>query len=202
MAAQPLTRHSLLLRLHDAADEAAWGQFTELYEPVIYRLARARGLQDADAREVVQEVLMAVAKAAERLPPHVHGEAGGFRRWLAITTRNRVIDRFRRREVRGTGRSTQVQRLAELPAAAEPGTELQQELRKQLFSQAADHVKQQVASSTWQAFWLTAVENQPVARVAQQLDISVGNVYVARCRVLDRIRNWVQEQSRWCDTND
>jgi RNA polymerase sigma-70 factor (ECF subfamily) len=191
------------LRLHDAADEAAWEQFTELYEPVIYRLARSRGLQDADAREIVQEVLLAVAKAAEHLPPRVQGETGAFRRWLATTTRNRVVDRFRRREVRGTGRSTQVQRLAELPAAAaDPGSQFQQELRKQLFSQAADQVQRQVAPTTWQAFWLTAVENQPVARVAQQLGISAGNVYVARCRVLDRIRQWVQEQSRWCESVD
>jgi RNA polymerase sigma-70 factor (ECF subfamily) len=62
----PGTRHSLILRLRDPADADAWHEFVTLYEPLVYRLARRKGLQDADARDVCQEVFRAVARAAER----------------------------------------------------------------------------------------------------------------------------------------
>jgi RNA polymerase sigma-70 factor (ECF subfamily) len=54
----PNTRNSLSLRLSDACDAEAWDQFASIYEPLVYRLARAKGFQDADAREIVQEVLV------------------------------------------------------------------------------------------------------------------------------------------------
>jgi RNA polymerase sigma factor (sigma-70 family) len=88
----PPTRPSLLVRIRDARDEEAWSEFTAVYEPVIYRMTQRRGLQDADAREVVQEVLMSVAKAIDRFDL----EAGGsFRGWLSRITRNAAMDRFR-----------------------------------------------------------------------------------------------------------
>ena len=61
----PTTRPSLLVRLRDSRDEQAWGEFVEIYRPLVYRLARRRGLQDADALELVQEVMIKVASAIE-----------------------------------------------------------------------------------------------------------------------------------------
>ena len=72
----PETRPSLLIRLRDTRDDQAWAEFTAIYEPVIYRMSKTRGLQDADAREVVQEVLMSVATAMERFDVSA---AGSFR---------------------------------------------------------------------------------------------------------------------------
>ena len=96
------TRASLLMRLRSAEDTAAWADFLAIYEPVIYRLARARGLQDADAREVTQDVLLAVAGAIHRFDPTGKPRFAG---WLARITRNAAIDRIRRGSLRGGGGS-------------------------------------------------------------------------------------------------
>ena len=75
----PATRRSLIVKLRDPADSAAWGEFVAIYEPLIYRLARRKGLQDADARDVCQEVFQAVARAIDRWEP----DRGSFRGWLS-----------------------------------------------------------------------------------------------------------------------
>ena len=62
----PETRDSLLVRMRDPRDGQAWAEFVQIYEPVVYRLARGQGLQDADARDLTQQVLMAVAARVER----------------------------------------------------------------------------------------------------------------------------------------
>jgi DNA-directed RNA polymerase specialized sigma24 family protein len=73
----PETRNSLIMRLPNQGDQDAWGQFVAIYDPLIYRLARLKGFQDADAKELVQEVLLAVSKAVHRWVRwptfHVHG---------------------------------------------------------------------------------------------------------------------------------
>ena len=67
MAEPPLTRVTLLNRLKDGADVDAWREFVHLYGPVVYGFARKRGLQDADAADLMQEVLRSVARNAERM---------------------------------------------------------------------------------------------------------------------------------------
>src|SRR5262245_55345823 len=100
MTAWPHTRYSLLARLADPADDAAWQAFQAAYEPAIYRYARSRGLQEADALEVVQEVMVAVHRAvAEWKPTH---RAGSFRRWLGEAARRltlRALSQRKRREL-------------------------------------------------------------------------------------------------------
>jgi hypothetical protein len=86
----PETRDSLLVRLKDPGDREAWDQFSVLYRPVIYRIARARGLQDADAQDLVQQVLMAVASAIPRWQRG--GEHVRFRHWLRLRV---PVDVFR-----------------------------------------------------------------------------------------------------------
>ena len=101
----PETRPSLLLRLRDARDQQAWGQFWEIYQPLILRLVRQKGLQDADAREVTQEVLLAVSKAVGAWD--ANPARGSFRGWLATIARNLVVNFLIRqsRHPRGTGNS-------------------------------------------------------------------------------------------------
>src|SRR5262252_8431765 len=100
----PLTRASLLVRIRNSHDQDAWRQFVGLYAPVIYGFARKRGLQDADAADVMQDVLRSVAGAAARL--NYDPARGSFRGWLYTVARNKVfnfLDGARHRLGRGSG---------------------------------------------------------------------------------------------------
>lgn len=199
MDASPSTRYSLLLRIQDPRDHAAWEEFAALYEPLVYNIARRKGLQDADARDLVQEVFRAVAGAARRWTPDP--ERGSFRGWLYTIARNRLVNALRteRRHGRAAGGSN-VQRLMELaPDANGHGNEHDDELeidieyRRRLFLAAARSIESDFSRSTWQAFWQTAVLSREVAAVADELGLTNGAVYIARSRVLARLKRRVQE---------
>ena len=188
MTVTPHTRLSLLLRLRDAADHDAWQQFVELYAPLVYRFARQRGLQDADAADLTQNVLLAVARSWQQVP--YDPARGKFRTWLFTVARNKLntfLTQSRRL-------SERVQPLADndVPQPEEMA-QWEQEYQQQLFHWAAEQVKGQFQSSTWLAFWATSVENRSPAAVAEQLGISTGAVYIARSRVLARLREAVQQ---------
>src|SRR4051794_33175887 len=114
----PSTRVSLLVRLRDPRDERSWSEFVEIYTPLVYELARRRGLQDADAADLTQDVFRAVAAAIGRFDPDP--ARGAFRAWLFRIARNLTINALaaRRRQVRGSGDTEVVRRLDELPATA------------------------------------------------------------------------------------
>src|SRR3954467_1636548 len=105
----PATRASLLVRLRDAGDTGAWQEFVKLYAALIYGFARKRGLQDADAADLMQDVLRAVANASARL--EYDPARGSFRSWLFTVTRNKLYNFLdgRRRQVLGSGRSDEQQ---------------------------------------------------------------------------------------------
>src|ERR1041385_5986061 len=111
MQESPATRASLLVRLRDGRDADAWQEFVRLYAPVIYGFARKRGLQDADAADLMQDVLRSVSTAMGRLD--YDPIRGTFRGWLFTVTRNKVFNFLdsRRRRVQGTGDSRVQQRL-------------------------------------------------------------------------------------------
>src|SRR5437660_7551812 len=105
MLESPATRASLLVRLRDGGDAGAWQEFVQLYAPVVYGFARKRGLQDADAADLMQEVFRSVAGAAGRL--EYDPKRGSFRGWLYTVTRNKIYTFLdsQRRQVRGSGDS-------------------------------------------------------------------------------------------------
>ena len=186
----PETRHSLLLRLYDRADMAAWSEFCAIYEPVVYRFAKRANLQDADAREVAQEVLLIVSRKVESFDTQANGR---FRGWLSKIARHATIDLLRKRRERPIGGSDFLRLLATVPANdADASRVFLAEARSQKFHWAAEQVRQSSQPATWQAFWLTAVESVPATDVANQLGISVGAVYVARCRTLARIKSLIE----------
>lgn len=182
----PETQPELLARLGNPDDASAWNEFCEIYEPTTYRLARRFGLQDADAREVTQEVLLTVSRKIHTFDLQRDGR---FRGWLNRIARNTTIDALRRRSIKGVGGTDFLKLLDGVAVSAEQTDSLFDiEARREQFRWAAAQVQRRVKSEHWQAFWLTAVEGLPGQQVARQLNLSVGNVYVARCRVLSRIK--------------
>jgi RNA polymerase sigma-70 factor (ECF subfamily) len=191
----PTTRPSLLLRLRDRQDHEAWLEFVALYEPVAYRLLRRHGLQDADAREVMQDLFLAVSRSIDRWEPS--RERGSFRGWLRRVIRNLVINWLKQRAVRpSAGGGSDFQALFDLvPADSDPETvEFELELRRAEFQRAAARVKKEVQPATWQAFWETAVVGMPAADAARKLGMQVGAIRVARCRVLARLRATIEKR--------
>jgi RNA polymerase sigma factor (sigma-70 family) len=183
----PATRHSLIIRLRDPGDEPAWGEFVAIYEPLIYRLARRKGLQDTDANDLCQEVLRAVASAIERWDP----ARGSFRAWLSRITRNLLLNFLTRPAHRRLGSgATSVQEWLEARVAPDPKASLlfETEYRRRLFEWAAGEVEGEFTPKSWAAFRQAAIEGRPPAEVAEALGMSVGAVYVARSRVLARLK--------------
>jgi RNA polymerase sigma-70 factor (ECF subfamily) len=194
MHESPTTRPSLLLRLRDPGDDRAWAEFVDLYAPLIRRVARRGGLQDADAADLEQEVFRAVSGAIGRYDPDP--ARGSFRGWLLRIARNLLLNLLaaRRRHPPGGGGTDMVALLEALPdPAGEDSAVFEAEYRRRTFEWAAAQVRDEFRPATWQAFWRTAVDNQGAAAVAADLRLSVGAVYVARSRVLARIRAKVEE---------
>jgi RNA polymerase sigma-70 factor (ECF subfamily) len=192
METPPSTRPSLLLRIRDAGDKDAWLQFVDLYAPLVYRLARRRRLQDADAADLTQDVMQAVSGAAQRL--EYDPQRGSFRAWLFTVARNRLnnflLASKRRAEHAGTPSAQEL--LDEQPAREHEEAIWEQEYEQRLFDWAAEQVRGNFQNSTWQAFWRTAVEGHAPAAVAAELGLSVGAVYIAKSRVLARLREHIR----------
>jgi RNA polymerase sigma-70 factor (ECF subfamily) len=170
-------------------DPQAWVRLTRLYGPCVYRWARQAGLQATDAADIVQEVFRALAL---NLADFRHDRpADSFRGWLWTITRHKVLDRFRWLEAqpRAIGGSDFWHQTGQLPAdlPAEPN-ELPATTLGQVVRTALELVQGEFAAATWQAFWLSTVDQQPPAEVAQRLGVSPWAVYKARSRVLARLR--------------
>ena len=189
----PETRESLLAKLSSPQSDEGWGEFATIYRPLVYRVALAKGLQHADAEDLAQDVLSMIERSLNQFDP----QRGGFRSWLYQITRNLVVNHLtRRRGPIGSGDSDIGHMLSQHPASDDQtATLFRLEYRRVRFQSAAAMVKSEFSEATWSAFWLTAVEMKSIADVARQLDKSEGAVRVARCRVLDRLRVCVSEQS-------
>jgi RNA polymerase sigma factor (sigma-70 family) len=190
----PVTHPSLLVRLRDRNDEQAWSEFTEIYGPLAYRLAKRRGLQEADAQDLVQEVFRAVARAIDRYDPDP--ARGSFRGWLSRIAGNLIINLLvaQRRHPRGSG-ETDVQQLIEQQPdpACEESALFDDEYRRGLLAWAAERVRPSFSEPAWQAFWQTCVEGKSPSVVAQELGMSLGTVYQYKSRVVAGIRREIEQ---------
>lgn len=191
---QPQTQPSLMVRLRDSADNEAWVEFTQLYEPLLMRLMTRNGLQESDARDVCQQTLQAVARDIHQWKPD--GRDGSFRRWLFRVAKNRVLkflNSQRKFPIRSGGTSLHLN-LQQQPDHKQSISDVfEQEYRERLVVWAAEQIRAEFQPPTWSAFWLTCVEGQPIAEVAEQLGMSVGNVYVARSRIIARLKSRIQQ---------
>ncbi len=188
------THPSLLVRLRDRNDEQAWSEFTEIYGPLAYRLAKRRGLQEADAQDLVQDVFRAVARAIDRYDPDP--ARGSFRAWLSRIAGNLIVNLLvaQRRHPRGSG-ETDVQRLMEQQPdpACEESALFNHEYRRGLLEWAAERVRPSFSDLAWQAFWQTGVEGKSPRVVAQDLGMSLGTVYQYKSRIVAGIRREIEQ---------
>lgn len=194
VAESPSTCPSLLVRLRDGQDHDAWARFVEVYGPLLYGCARKQGLQDADAADLMQETLRVVAGAIRQL--EYDPQRGSFRSWLLTVFRNQLL-RFRSRQDRagrGTGDTSAQQRLQEVPARdGSPDEQWEREYERCRFAWAAERVRGQVQPATWDAFWRTAVEGHSGQETAAGLGMSVAAVYLARSRVMARLKKEIRQ---------
>ncbi len=190
----PLTSPTLLQRLRSPQDAAAWERFVELYTPLLLRYVRTRVAGEADAYDVVQEMMRRVFLALPRFD--YHPERARFRSWLFRVAENQVRQwqRSRRRKPPGDGGTTLMQ-AAEAAAAEESEAVLrarwEREYQRRLFAWAAERVEPQVTPRLWRAFWRTAVEDEDPEAVARDLNMSRAAVYMARSRCVQRLRDCI-----------
>lgn len=186
----PVTRPSLLVRIRDLKNQRAWDEFVEIYTPLVYGYCRRRGLQDADAADVSQEVMRAVALAIRKF--EYDRQRGRFREWLFTVIRSKLQNFLanRLKHPQGTGESEMHQFLEAQPAPEEEAN-WDKEYDHRLFRWAAGQIRGEFTNSTWQAFWQTAIEERPGKEVAARAGLSVGAVYIARSRVLARLKEKV-----------
>lgn len=174
-----ITPISLLERLKRPVDQSAWSRFVDLYSPLIYSWGRQVGLQDTDAADLVQDVFSVLVR---KMPEFAYDQHGSFRGWLKTVTLNKWRENGRRVSARAG------QPLPEAVATQESEAFWEVEYRQHLIGQALRVMQTDFEPKTWRACWALVVEGRPAAQVAEELGISVGTVYAAKCRVLARLR--------------
>jgi len=201
----PETQSTLLQRMSDPRDDAAWIRFDELYRPVIYRYARSRGLQHADAESLVAEVMVRVFRAARRWAhSDTHPAAPQqdrprhFRGWLHRVAENSLLNLVTRQLARrGTGGTSHQLSINGRPTPDDESEQAwRREHRQQLFTAAARMVQAQCDPDQWIIFWKTHVDGQVIAEVANEFDRSIGSVYAIRSRMVRRLRECVDRLER------
>lgn len=188
------TSRSLLRRVqqHDAE---AWRRLTVLYGPLVYEWACRAGLQESDAADVGQEVFQVVAQRVASFDRDAEGAS--FRGWLWGITRNKLREfaRLRAGQPSPQGGTEAAQRLAEIADELPSGSEGRDAPGAQaaLMRRALELIRGDFDQHTWQAFWRTAVDEQPAVAVADELGMTAGAVRQARFRVLRRLRQELDE---------
>ena len=188
----PVTQRSLLVRIRDPQNHVSWQEFVEIYAPLVRNYCTRRGLQRADAADVSQEVMQAVATAIQKF--EYDPERGSFRGWLFTITSRKLNNFFARskRQPRGSG-ATAVQQLLENQPDREGEEDWEKEYRRFLFHWAAEKIRPEFQETTWRAFWKVTVEEEPVKQAADELDLTAGAVYIAKSRVLKRLTERIQQ---------
>src|SRR5215475_6536253 len=189
----PTTRVTLLVRLRqDPTDHAAWDVFVERYGRHIYRWCRQWKLQDADAEDVTQNILV---KLTRKLRAFTYDPSRSFRAWLKTVVHHAWRDfEDGRRHPRPAGDDSQVGELMlTLEARDDLARRLEEAFDLELLEAAKLRVRLRVAPHTWEAFRLVALEGLPVAEVAARVHLQVAMVYVAKSKVQRMLQEEVQK---------
>jgi RNA polymerase sigma factor (sigma-70 family) len=186
-----LTRASLLIQLRENTNTAAWQEFVKLYGPIIYGFARKRGLQDADAADLMQDVMRSVSSAISRL--EYDQKQGTFRGWLFTITRNKIFNFLSARRIRpqASGDTSTNQMLNAHPEENDGAETWELEYQRRLAAMAMEQIRGEFEEKTWRAFEMTAAQGISASDVSKELGLSTGAIYVAKSRVLARLKKAV-----------
>ena len=188
----PKTRESLLLRVRDPRNADAWCEFVDVYAPLIHRYGRQRGLQDADAADLAQQVLQQISKSVAEF--EYDAAKGTFRGWMFTITRNKLLRMVEKEQqhAKATG-DTKIKLVLEQHADDSLEEDVWNALHeKRLFELAMTKARPEFKTSTWDAFQRTAIAGQKPQEVARELNVSLGAVYIAKSRVTSRLRQIVK----------
>ncbi len=176
------TPASLLLRLRQPGEQAAWRRFIDLYTPLLYSWACRMGLPAQDAADLVQDVFVSLV---QKMPQFLYDPNMSFRAWLRTVAENRWRDVMRKRAAAVNAGETALNE-----AAVPDGTDAvwEAEYRERLFGRAVQIMRQDFDEKTWKACWALIVEGKSGAEVAAELGMSIDGVYAAKSRVLRRLR--------------
>lgn len=193
------THPSLLLRMRDAADADAWDTFVAQYVPVIYGYCRRHGLQESDARDVVQDVLASVAGAIKTF--EYDPGKGKFRSWLGVVTHRAML------KVRHRGRQPDQQGGDDSPALDGLGHVADpvwlDEVNQQIFRVARARVAPEFKAPEWAVFEMVWEQQVPASEAAERLGRDVAWVYKAKFRILQRLKaEMLLLASDWSIFND
>jgi RNA polymerase sigma-70 factor (ECF subfamily) len=186
------TSVTLLGRLRqDGTDQAAWGEFVRRYGPKICAWCRQWALQDADAQDVAQDVLL---KLAGKLRTFAYDPTRSFRGWLKTLTHHAWRDFVDGRHRSGAPGNERIpwEQLESREAGLDLLERLDEEFDRELADEAMARVQVRVAPHTWEAFRLTAIEDLPGAEAARRLNMTVAMVFIAKSRVQKMIRAEVE----------
>ena len=195
-ASLPTTRLTLLdLLRQDPSDQAGWDEFVERYGRHIYRWCRQWKLQDADAKDVTQNILV---KLTQKLRAFAYDPSRSFRGWLKTVAHHawRDFEVSRRQAQHAVGASEVEELMLSLTAREDFAQKLEQAFDLELLEAAKVRVRLRVAPHTWEAFRLLTLENLPVAEVAARVHLQVAMVYVAKSKV----QKMLQEEIRKLET--
>jgi RNA polymerase sigma factor (sigma-70 family) len=188
---EPTTRLTLLARLKSAPqDHEAWTEFVEWYGPKVFIWCRTWGLQEADAHDVMQDVLL---KLSGRMQDFRYNPQGSFRAWLKTVTHHAWLDHLshKRKAGEGAGSQSELDLLLTVEARDDLARRLADAADQELLKEAAIRVRLRVEPRTWEAFHLLAVEGLSGAVVAERLGMKVATVFVARSKVQRMLREEV-----------
>ena len=187
----PETRYSLIQRLQDTGDDAAWEEFASIYRPIIVRIALRRQLQFDDAEDLAQQVLLLVLKNISKWK--TDPARARFRTWLQTVVRNAMMNALTRRpKEQAAGGANSLQQLNQCPDKAD-SLWFDLEWHRETLRWVAQQVRGEFESTTWTAFWDTAIEQVSAQEVAERTGRSVGAVYIARSRVRQRSKQRIAE---------
>lgn len=192
------TSLTLLGRLRaNAGDQEAWGAFVDRYGVKVYAWCRRWGLQEADARDVTQNVMLELAR---QMSGFEYRSGGSFRSWLKTIAYRAWCDFLSARKRLPTvdGKEGVLEQLQAPAAGDDLLRRLEEECERELFEAAMLRVRPRVQPHTWQAFVLTAIEGKSGAEVAAQLNLKVGTVWVARSKV----QKMLQQEVRRLELDD